>query len=203
MVWLLFVVRPSVKQVMAMVVALSGIILIVLPDGQLGLGNLSSYGMICAVGSAVANSIAFIGIGRLADTDSPEAMNLWLALMGILVSVPIMLASPLPSSFSLIATALLYGVFGLVGQTLMIVGTTRLSPEAGSTGGSLIPVFAALFGWTFLGEYLGHLEILGVGIVVAGTAAVSVVASHHDHQGLPNKPIGPFYTGSLGLLGKP
>lgn len=186
LLWVLFALPPIATQLVAMLVVIGGIMVVLDPEGSYGISNLDGLGLTAATGAGVASAVAFIGFGRLGATDSPHTINLWLSVMGAAISLPILLTSPVPTSASVVVKAFFYGAFALVGQTLLIRATRVLSPEAGTTGNSLIPAFAALLGWIFFSEALSWLEMLGIAIVVAGAVAVSLIAARHKRpQDLP------------------
>jgi drug/metabolite transporter (DMT)-like permease len=73
-----------------------------------------------------------------------------------------------------------YGYFAVAGVIHFVVGWSFLSVSqrrvgAGRTGSLIgtMPVFSAVLGAIFLGEFLDYVEILGVACVVAGVILVS------------------------------
>jgi len=56
-----------------------------------------------------------------------------------------------------------------------LYAVTRLGTVIPAASAALVPVLAALGGWLFLGEALGPMKILGIGVVMAGILLASGV----------------------------
>lgn len=64
---------------------------------------------------------------------------------------------------------------GLIANLTFLYAVTRLGTVIPAASAALVPVLAALGGWLFLGEALGPMKILGIGVVMAGILLASGV----------------------------
>jgi drug/metabolite transporter (DMT)-like permease len=163
-------VRPRPGEVGGMLVILSGIVMVVQP----GRGAADSLGVAAAIGSAACFALVYVGIGRLRDTDSPHALNLWYTVLALIVALPFLGRAGIPALAAPWLLAAGYGVFGLIGQTMVVVGTSRLTPEIGAVNGALVPVFASILGVAVFHQALSLAQGLGIVVVLSGTAFVSL-----------------------------
>jgi probable blue pigment (indigoidine) exporter len=173
--WALYGVRPRARELLAIALAVVAVIAIAHPEGELSAGTVSQLGVAAALAAAVANALVFLCLGRLAATDSPHAVNLWLAAVALAVSVVPVARAPLPVAGHVWLAGAAYGLFALGGYTLLNRSMKSLSPTAGSLVGVMMPVFATLLGWIIFGERLSLIEIAGMAVVLACARQVSLV----------------------------
>jgi drug/metabolite transporter (DMT)-like permease len=108
-----------------------------------------------------------------------EQTTLTLLVVSTAIFAVVALATHPRSVFGEIPAAA-YGFFALAGVIHFVAGWSFLSVSqrrvgAGRTGSLIgtVPVFSAVLGAVFLGEFLDYVEILGIGCVVAGVILVS------------------------------
>jgi drug/metabolite transporter (DMT)-like permease len=105
---------------------------------------------------------------------SANGGNFFYAALLLAVSLPAAWAHPVAWTHASLGLALLYGAFTLVAQTLVVVGSRLTRPAVAAASTALIPVYASVLGWMLLGEKLSALEGVGILIVVACAAGVSL-----------------------------
>lgn len=168
--WLLFRQRVSRLFLVALVVTLSGAVLLIGPNFALGgrallgdaLGVLTAVfyaGYMLAIKSAsercttagimaVSTSVAVLALFpyalATADVFLPQSANGWLVLIGLAL-VP-----------------------HIAGQSLIAYGFARLPAAFSSVSLLLQPVLAAIYAWVLLGEAVGPVQMLGGLVVLAG-----------------------------------
>jgi drug/metabolite transporter (DMT)-like permease len=130
------------------------------------------------VACAVVWALHVILIGRLAPkTDALRLALVQYVVCGVL-SLGIALAFGRDTTAGLAAArwAILYnGVTSVgLGFTLQVVGQRKAPPTDAAIILSMESVSAALFGWLLLGERLVALQIVGCGLMLAGTLLVQI-----------------------------
>jgi|SRR4051812_234144 drug/metabolite transporter (DMT)-like permease len=128
----------------------------------------------CALGAAFCYGLTGAVLRRWARQTSARAMALGTQVMGALLLLPLLIASPPPVPGMAVVMSML--ALGLVCGALAYVLYFRLIADIGATGALtvtyLIPIFGVLFGALFLGEALSLQVIVGALIVIAGTVLV-------------------------------
>lgn len=164
--------RPPAVVLVGLAAAGGGLILILLPQGSFDLASLAGWGGPAAFLGAAACSVTFLSWGRLGGTDPPWTVNLWYAVVSTAASLPLALLQPPPATAWPWLCGALYGLFGVLGQGLLVLGTMRAGPTAGSTAGALLPVFAAGLGWAAFSQPVSGAEALGIALACGGAALV-------------------------------
>ncbi|WP_220035185.1 EamA family transporter [Georgenia satyanarayanai] len=154
------------------VLALAGVAAL----GGGSVAGLDPVGVLLALGAATAWA-AYIAVGARVARAFTGAQGLALALaVGAVVAVPLGLVSTGsalldPRVLALgAAVALLSSV---VPYSLEMAAMRRVTAGNFAVMMSLYPVIAALAGWLVLGQRLGWLELLGIGLVAVATAGAT------------------------------
>jgi drug/metabolite transporter (DMT)-like permease len=135
-------------------------------------------GYIAALATSVAwsaTSILFTLSGR--EVDSPVVNRTRLVLALLLVSLTHWLTEgsllPVSAEPSRWGWLLLSGVIGFtLGDSFLFQAFILIGPRLSMLLMALAPVFSVSLGWLLLGERLSLLELIGVGITLAGTGLV-------------------------------
>ena len=178
--------RIDSREYLAAAAAIVGVVVVITQSS--GTPEWSGIGDLAAVGALLTWSAYFIVAKRVAGTLTPLEFTVgtgwWVALFsfptGWLVGQDM---SPPPGSEILpLVTLLVLG--GLLGHSLMNWGIPRLPLWLSSTLTLLIPVFASISAWLFLGEALTGWQLLAMAVVVSALATV-VLAQRNPAPVLP------------------
>jgi drug/metabolite transporter (DMT)-like permease len=127
-----------------------------------------------ALGAAFCYGLTGAVLRRWARQTPARAMALGTQVMGALLLLPLLIASPPPVPGIAVVISML--ALGLVCGALAYVLYFRLIADIGAAGALtvtyLIPIFGLLFGALFLREALGLQVIAGALVVIAGTVLV-------------------------------
>lgn len=151
--------------------AFLGILLIVSPD----FSHFDPRGL-AALGSAALASLSYLSVRQLRDSDSPETIVLNFGLFSLLAAIPGMFLwdATLPTTLSGWTALIGTGVFAAGGQILM-THSFRYGEAAVMSAFSYATVlFSAFFGVWWFGESMSWTSALGVALVVAAGAGVSI-----------------------------
>lgn len=168
--WLLFgeQVRPAFLSGVA--VAIAGAALMLNQSAGFGEGQLLGDGLGIAAGIFYAGFI--LTASRLRSRFSSAVVNTWTCLM----AAPLLLLAALSTGQGVIpgnaegwAVVIALGVISQAGgQGCIVWGLGHLTAGFSAVVLLVAPVAAALFAWVFLSEPLAPLQLLGMGIVLAG-----------------------------------
>ena len=164
--------RPSVRMLLALLVAFAGLLL-ALDVGGGPLPDPLGIGFAVAAATLIAFSFTWIEhrLGAIAD----DTRLLWLTAVGLAAAVVLALTSgdvvwPLPSpdgwSTLLIATA----SFGAA-TAAMFLAVSRIGASATAMLMNLEPPATALFAVLIVGDTLGAVQVAGIAIVLAAVVA--------------------------------
>jgi drug/metabolite transporter (DMT)-like permease len=130
------------------------------------------WGLASGMLSAVLAAAAYINIRILKDVPA-SWVSLSLTCSAMIGVVPWL--SPLPWHYSQLQIfwIAILGLSGVLAQYLMTVGYQLNSAARASTLGLTTAPFAAMFGTVFLDEHLTYSQLLGLTLVLAGTATVT------------------------------
>jgi drug/metabolite transporter (DMT)-like permease len=146
-----------------------GLVLVLDPRG----GSLSRAGILIGVLSGMAGGAAVLTIKSLRQTDNALTINLALALGGLALCGPWLIAAALfgaeePARLPLLQApwaalgyVALSGVFSFGGQYFFNHGFKRTSVPLASLISLSTPALACLFGWLWLGEALTPHDLAG------------------------------------------
>jgi len=184
--WALFSIPPTAVELTAVLVAVGGILLVLHPQGHQHLGNVPLIGIVLALAAGFFNSLEFVTLRRIRQTDGANTINLWYAGVMLLVTLPLALTQPWPQKQSFLLIAIMFGISTLVGQTLLAQSLRSVTATAASVATLLMPVFATVIGWMVFRQKLSALELLGLALVIgAGTAVIFMENRRPRLSGLP------------------
>ncbi len=174
--------RPGVRRVVAGLVGVVGVALLVLRAG----GELSTLGLVGAVGSVLVSALGFVLVKRWpSPTDMLTTVSWQLVAGGVaLVPVALLVEGPPPS----LTVANLGGLLWLstAGTALAYVcwfrGLARMPAGAVALVGLVNPVVGTLLGVVFAGEVFGWVQALGMVLVLGGVVAGQKFAIGHERQ---------------------
>ncbi|MFP5488646.1 MAG: DMT family transporter [Acidimicrobiia bacterium] len=175
-------------------VAIAGVTVVITQSS--GTPEWSGVGDLAAVGALLTWSAYFIVAKRTAGTLTPLEFTVgtgwWVAALsfptGLIVGQD-MSAPPVTEFVPLIA---LLVVGGLLGHSLMNWGIPRVPLWLSSTMTLLIPVFASVAAWVFLGEALTGWQLAAMGVVVGALAVVVAAQSRPTPVLPPQAPVEPL-----------
>lgn len=182
------------REYIAAAVAIVGVVVVITESS--GTPEWSGVGDLAAVGALLTWSAYFIVAKRAAGTLTPLEFTVgtgwWVAVFsfptGLIAGQDM---SPPPASEIVPLLALLV-VGGLLGHSLMNWGIPRLPLWLSSTLTLLIPVFASVAAWIFLGEALTVWQLVAMSVVVAALATVVLAQSRPTPVLPPQAPIEPL-----------
>ena len=148
------------------------------------------FGEIAALATAfffAITALIFTSTGRSVGSQVTNRLRLLFALLYLIVLNLILFRQPLP--FSAGSSRWLWlslsGIIGLsLGDAFLFQSMVSVGTRLGSLLLSLAPIFGSLIAWIFFGELLSILQIIG--IVLALTGIVWVVASHQEPPDTPH-----------------
>lgn len=182
------------REYAAAAVAIVGVVVVITQSS--GTPEWSGLGDLAAVGALLTWSGYFIVAKRTAGTLTPLEFTVgtgwWVAVFafptGLIAGQDM---SPPPSS-ELVPLLGLLIVGGLLGHSLMNWGIPRLPLWLSSTLTLLIPVFASVSAWIFLGEALTAWQLVAMAVVVAALAVVVLAQSRPVPVLPPQAPVEPI-----------
>ena len=179
--------RPGVRRVVAALVGLLGVGLLVLRAG----GELSTLGLVAAVGSVVVSALGFVLVKRWPSPTDMLTTISWQLVAGGLVLVPVALlvegAPPDLSATNLGGLLWLTTMGTAVAYYCWFRGLVRMPAGAVAIVGLVNPVVGTLLGVLFAGELFGWAQALGMVLVLGGVVAgqrLAVRPQRHTMRGL-------------------
>ena len=163
--------RAGVRRVVAALVGALGVALLVLRAG----GELSSLGLVGAVGSVLVSALGFVLVKRWpSPTDMLTTVSWQLVAGGLaLVPVALLVEGPPPSLTVPNVGGLLW--LTTAGTALAYYcwfrGLARMPAGSVALVGLVNPVIGTLLGVAFAGEVFGWTQALGVALVLGGVVA--------------------------------
>ena len=163
--------RPGVRRVVAGLVGILGVGLLVLRAGS----QISTLGLLAAVGSVVVSALGFVLVKRWPPTTDMLTTISWQLVAGGLVLVPVALLveGPPPA----LSAANLGGLLWLTTMGTAVAyycwfrGLVRMPAGAVSLVGLVNPVVGTVLGVLFAGELFGWAQALGMVLVLGGVVA--------------------------------
>ena len=179
--------RPGVRRVVAALVGLLGVGLLVLRAG----GELSTLGLVAAVGSVVVSALGFVLVKRWPSPTDMLTTISWQLVAGGLVLVPVALlvegAPPALSATNLAGLLWLTTMGTAVAYYCWFRGLVRMPAGAVAIVGLVNPVVGTVLGVLFAGELFGWAQALGMVLVLGGVVAgqrLAVRPQRHPIRGL-------------------
>jgi drug/metabolite transporter (DMT)-like permease len=161
--------RLSMARVAGLLLGVGGVALVTGPQNPGGLLALAA-----ALGAAFCYGLTGVVLRRWARKTSARGMAAGTLVLGGLLLLPLLAASPPPMPSMTVVMSML--ALGLVCGALAYVLYFRLIADIGPTGALtvtyLIPLFGVLWGAVFLGEMPSAQMIAGALVVIAGTVLV-------------------------------
>jgi probable blue pigment (indigoidine) exporter len=174
--------RPGVRRVVAALVGLLGVGLLVLRAG----GELSTLGLVAAVGSVVVSALGFVLVKRWPSPTDMLTTISWQLVAGGLVLVPVALlvegAPPALSATNLGGLLWLTSMGTAVAYYCWFRGLVRMPAGAVAIVGLVNPVVGTLLGVLFAGELFGWAQALGMVLVLGGVVAGQRLAVRPQRQ---------------------
>ena len=163
--------RPGARRVVAALVGLLGVGLLVLRAG----GEVSTLGLVAAVGSVVVSALGFVLVKRWPSPTDMLTTISWQLVAGGLVLVPVALlvegAPPALSATNLGGLLWLTSVGTAVAYYCWFRGLVRMPAGAVAIVGLINPVVGTVLGVLFAGELFGWAQALGMVLVLGGVVA--------------------------------
>ncbi|MFE3542173.1 EamA family transporter [Nocardia sp. NPDC059177] len=163
---------PTRRKVIAGVIGVFGVALVVL-RGNVELDLVGVFAGLAGAASMAAGTVLTKKWGR-PDGVGPLALTGWQLTAGGLVIAPLALlveGAPPALDADAISGYLYLGIIGTaVAYWLWFRGISRVPATSVAFLALLSPVSAAVIGWIALGQALTVLQILGLGVALAGTA---------------------------------
>lgn len=174
--WLVLRRRPTRRWAVATGVAIAGVALLAAaPGGGTGIG-----GLLASVAAGLCYGVYAVGTKILLEAGWGVVRVVSLVFgIGALLALPLLLVSPTAwlATPGGLAVALWLGIVSLaVGYLLFAAGLARLPAATAATLTLAEPVTAGLLGVLVLGEVLGPQALVGVVVVVAAVALLSLPA---------------------------
>ncbi len=163
--------RPTFHLAIALVIAVSGVFLVLGGDGlELRLGT----GQLLGLASAVTGGAAVTSMRKLRETDNAPTIFFAFAIGGLVAGLPFA-AGGWPSSPSAWLAAAAVGVTAFVAQLLMTEAYGALSVPEAALWQQLTPIASYLWALVTLGEAITGSTAAGVLLGVAGVVYGSVL----------------------------
>lgn len=170
-------------EVLALVVSLSGVVLLAQPTFLFGGdARLPGIGVAVAIATAVLSAGAYVTVRRLKDSDDPLVVVFWFPLVavpGTLLTMfaPMAMGLPNPGYRWPVGTEwLLLLAVGITTQIAQVAMTRGLHLERAGRAtmvSYLQIVFAFVWGALFFGEVVSPFALAGAALVVSGTITVA------------------------------
>jgi drug/metabolite transporter (DMT)-like permease len=179
--WAVWRQRPQPKFLLALAVALIGLVLIVSPKmGTTGRNASSLLGDLLGVGTACFYAGYLAIISRARGSISTGVVMFWTTLAFSVLLLPIALTQKfLPDDLH--GWALLAGLALIVhclGQGLVAYALAHLPATFGSVGLFVQPIASGVYAWLILGEQLVEIQIVGAAVVLFAIALARSASSN-------------------------
>jgi drug/metabolite transporter (DMT)-like permease len=165
--WLFWKQRPSPMFLVALAIALGGVMLIVSP--KLGTHQGSLFGDVLGLATACFYGGYLAIVARVRSSYSTGVVMFWTTLFYSVLAFPIALTQPLlPHDAH--GWALLVGlavIVHVIGQGLVAYALAHLPAAFGAVGLLVQPAAAGFYAWLFLDEQLSPLQFIGGAIILA------------------------------------
>ena len=167
-------IRP--REYLAALFALACVIVVITQSA--GTPEWSGAGDLAAFGALLAWSMYFVVAKRTAGKLTPHEFTTgaawWVAVIGFVFGIAIRQDMSPPPGSEWAPLILLIIVGGLIGHSMMNWGIPKLPLWLSSTLTLLVPVFASIAAWIYLGESLTAWQLIAMALVIASLAVVVV-----------------------------
>lgn len=185
--------RIHSRELVSAAVAIVGVVVVITQSS--GTPEWSGVGDLAAVGALLTWSAYFIVAKRTAGTLTPLEFTVgtgwWVAVFSFPTGLIAGQDMSPPPAGEIVQLLTLLVVGGLLGHSLMNWGIPRLPLWLSSTLTLLIPVFASVAAWVFLGEALSAWQLLAMAVVVGALAVVVLAQSRPAPVLPPQAPVEP------------
>ncbi len=176
MAWLFFKEPPTKKKFAAILLSISGTVLI---SGVLGMGtiHITAYGFLIALSSATMYGLMTLFGKKLVGTCSPWTILLYTFGIAALLLLPLQDSSPLPNPITANLFLLFTGfilITTIAGFALYTTALKSLDASIASITNTTEVAFAAILAYFILGERLDAWQIFGALLVICGVILVSL-----------------------------
>jgi drug/metabolite transporter (DMT)-like permease len=173
--WWLLGERVGWAAAFAIACGLGGVLLVVHPGVPLDSGA-DPLGVVIALSSAVFSSLAYVTVRRLVKTEHPLVIVFYFPLVAAPLSLPWAAAEWVwPSAIDWLLLAGI-GVTTQLGQVFLTMGLAIEKAGRATSVGYIQICFAVIWQLAIFGEEPGLGTLLGAGLIIAGTLAVSASA---------------------------
>ena len=171
--------RPRVTKWVAIAIVVVGIVLLTRIHDA-GAGDITPLGVAAGLLAGLSYALFVFGFKFAAPHGSPQAI-----LVIAFAVLSVLLAWPADSAQLVVALStpdwpwfVLLGVLGAgFSFVLYVIGLDHTAPAVAATVAMVEPVTASLFGVAVLGERLGGLQLLGMGLILVTVTALGVRTS--------------------------
>lgn len=186
----------SALRILALILALLGVVFTVEPAAALALGSaISGLGVIWALSSALSNSWYVTLAGVIGKDKPPLSVALYsLPITAACFSVYLALTGGFPAEMNAAAWASCVGIGVLTGAAvyLYLIGVARIGASRAAIVATSEPATAVLLGVLLLGEPVSAIKLLGGGFVAMAIALLSITGrSHADSRAFPREQAAP------------
>ena len=167
--WLFLGQRFDYRFLVAMTIAITGMMIIGISDLQFSFDKLQ--GDIVALLSAFFTALYLLSVERLRNKLSSTTILMWSCAIGTVLTLPIILTVKdqfLPSSWDVWLAAIGLGLTLALGQGLVVYSLKRFSSGFVSMVCLLDPIFSATFAWSIFSETLSFYNLVGFAVVLVG-----------------------------------
>jgi drug/metabolite transporter (DMT)-like permease len=167
--WLFLGQRFDYRFLVAMTIAITGMMIIGITDLQFSFDKLQ--GDIVVLLSAFFTALYLLSVELLRNKLSSTTILMWSCAIGTVLTLPIILTVKdqfLPSSWDVLLAAIGLGLTLALGQGLVVYSLKRFSSGFVSMVCLLDPIFSATFAWSIFSETLSFYNLVGFAVVLVG-----------------------------------
>ena len=160
--------RPRAAPIAGIALSMVGAYLVLRPYIEVR----ALVGPVLGLISAASWSAYTLVVRRAVAASGPVEVLASATVAGLLEMSPLVLAAnPVDDLVELLLIIYVAVVPGVAAYSTWNIGVARLGPRVSSATLPLLPLFATLFSWIFLGEAMTAIQLLGAALVLAGFAA--------------------------------
>ncbi|MGQ7261435.1 DMT family transporter [Vreelandella sp. V005] len=171
--------RPTAIKWLAIALVMVGVVLLT-KLYAIGASGLSLMGVVTGLLAGLSYAMFIFGFKYATPHGSPSAI---LTIAFTVLALVLLLPADIPQAVSVINAPelLLFVALGILGAglsfLLYVVGIKHAAPALASMVAMVEPVTATLFGVAVLGESLGVIQMVGMGIILVTVTALSITSS--------------------------
>lgn len=167
--------RIGGREAGAVLASLTGVVLVARPSFLFGesAAVLDPVAVAIGLAGAVFSAAAYVTVRKLRVSEDPVVIVFYFAIVSVLGAVPTALPGALWPTPAEWVALLGVGVATYLGQIYLTRGLHLERAGRATAIGYLQIIFAAIWGAFFFAEYPDGISILGAGLIIAGTLALS------------------------------